>query len=661
MLATKTVRTTEDLKQVVEDYLDFDEFAFDVETRTNRKVRGLALAGEIPKGTSRDAEQMKICPSCQRPFPPRHNRKFCTDECRDAAGKDKPALDPMTNVVWSISLAGPGRSDVIPCGHPDPRPQLRPEQVFDALEPLMFSDRRKVNQNVGFDLLSVSKYYDGEIPDPPYGDTLVAAFLLNENLGVYKLGALSKLYVGYIYAEKLGEEAYRVEFERAIRYSLVDAKMAWLLWWKLTRKLSKRGLAKLRALLDLEMEVLRVLIHMRQYGAYVDVEEFRRLRPELETRRTAAQRQAIAIITDRWDRPDEINLNSTQQLGHYFYDVLRIKCPKFTDKGARSTDAQTLRYLARRSPAAGAVLEYKDLQKLLSTYVAGYIPTIEDDNRIRASFNQAIARTGRLSCSTPNLQNIPARYKDTFEATMVRRLFVAPSGRKLIVADYSQIELRVLAHQCRDAKLMYAYTHDLDLHTQTAALIWRIPQTEVTPAQRSIAKNCNFNFAFEGGPGRVEEMSGISESDAEAVYKAWHRAYPGVKRWAEKVKDFCRVQGFVETLYGRKRRLKDVTSDVPKLRYYAERQAVNHPIQGTAADIAKLAIVAVHEALRGLDAHLVLQIHDEFIIECDERVVPRALPLVREAMEDIRLGDRPVLDVPLVANISVGQNWAECK
>lgn len=654
-LPAKTVQSVDDLKQLVAAYEDFDEFAFDVETRANRKVRMATLPGDVPKGTSRAASEMLVCPACLRQFPPGRRRKWCSDVCRDAAGKDKPALDARTNVVWSVSLAGPGRSDVIPCGHSDKRRQFRPADVFDALEPLFFSDRRKINHNVSFDLLTIAKYYDWQIPPAPYGDTLVLVFLLNENLGNYKLGTLAKKYLGYEYAEKLGEEAYNVSFERAMRYSVIDAKMAWMLWWKIHQKLSRPSLAKLDALYDLELEVMGVLMHMRQTGAYVDVGEFRRLRPDLEEQ----HRKKLAEITAMVGH--DINLNSTQQLARYLYDELGLRCTFLTDTGQRATHAQALKTLARRHQAPNLILEYKEIQKLLSTYIAGYIPAIEDDSRIRASFNQAVAKTGRLSCSGPNLQNIPARHKESFEATMVRRLFVAPPGKKLIVADYSQIELRILAHQTKDRLLVYAYTHDLDLHAQTASLIWRIPQDQVNIEQRSIAKNSNFNFAFEGGPGRVVEMSGIPVHEAQAVYDAWHAAYPGVKKWAKGVKRSCWDDGYVETLFGRKRRLPEIRSSDMKMRSYAERQAVNHPIQGSAADIAKIAIVQVHEALQGFDANLVLQVHDEFVIEVAERQVDEVLPLVRAAMEDIRLGTRPVLDVPLEVNISTGNNWAECK
>jgi len=642
------VTTDRQLHEVVEIYSGFSEFSFDVETRGGRRVRMLTPARRV---LSRYGEQTTPCLACGTPIPSRR-RTYCSDLCRKAVDKDKPALDARTNEVWCVSLAGPGVSHVIPMGHPDKRSQLNRADVFDALRPLFFSDRRKINQNVGFDLLSISKYY-GQIPPGPYADIMTMIFLINENLRSYKLGDLTKHYIGFTYSEKLGEEAYNVSWRRAMNYSITDAKMAWMLWWKLHHILEDKP--KLGALFDLEMRVLRVLLHMRQQGAYVDIEGFRTLRPKLETQLT----EIGDDIREMVGHP--INLNSTQQLGRFLYDELKLPCLWMTETGQRSTAANALKTLARRHKAPRQILAYKDVNKLLSTYVAGFIPAIEDDSRIRASFNQAVARTGRLSCSQPNLQNIPARYKETVESTLIRQLFIAPPGRVLIVADYSQIELRILAHQTRDKLLMYAYTHGLDLHTQTASLIYKVPQEQVNPEQRAIAKNSNFNFAFEGGPGRVVEMSGISMREAEKVYDAWHRAYPGVKRWGAEQKRFCLHHGYVETLYGRKRRLKDIASPVPADRHYAERQAVNHPIQGTAADIAKLAIVRVHQALQEFHAALVLQIHDEFVIECDKAEVVDAIPFIREAMEDIRLGDRPVLDVPLEVNIGVGMNWSEAK
>jgi DNA polymerase-1 len=649
----KCVTTMAGLKDLLEIYLDFPAFTFDVETFGTRRPRMLDSGRRI---LSR-YEEIRLCQACGGQLPPRH-RVWCDDICRQAATKDKPALDARTNHVWCLSLAGRERVDVIPMGHPTKRPQLSRSEVFDVLAPLFFSKRRKIGQNVSFDLLTISKYYDDEIPPPPYGDVMTMIFLINENLGRYSLGALTKHYHGFTYAEKLGEEAYKVSWDRATRYSALDAKWAWMLWWKLSPVLYRPGNEKLHRLFDLEMDVMGVLMEMRRTGAYVDVKGFRDLKPTLKEQLQALEHEIHATVGH------DINLNSSQQLETWLYDELRLPPTKLTASGRRSTDAATLKTLARRHKAPAKILAYKEVNKLLSTYVAGMIPTIEEDHRIRASFNQARAKTGRLSCSAPNLQNIPARYRENTEGSMIRRLFVAPPGRVLIVADYSQIELRILAHQTRDAKLLYAYLHGEDLHTQTAALIWRVPHQEVTATQRSIAKNSNFNFAFEGGAIRVAQMSGIPMKEAEEVYEAWHRAYPGVKKWAKVIKRFCWDHGYVETLYGRKRRLggeHGIHSTDWGERSYAERQAVNHPIQGTAADIAKVALVEVNRVLRPFDAALTLQIHDEFVIECSKSEVDDVIPLVKTAMEDIQLDGHPVLTVPLEVNIGVGSNWSEAK
>ena len=626
-IGTATVRTVEDLKQVVEDYLDFDEFAFDIETVGTRQPRLL------------DGQRNE---------------------------KDKPALDPMTNEVWAISLAGPGRSDVIPCGHPLGPEQLMKAQVMEGLRPLFFSDRRKINQNVKFDLLSIAKYY-GEVPPPPYGDTLILVFLLNENRPSYKLGALTATYLGYEYDEKLGAQAYSVSFERAMRYSIADAKMAWLLWHKIRPQFDKPSRRRLAALLDLEMDVLGVLIQMQWTGAYIDADQFPDLIKKLEGQVQTARRTIKELVGPEFqaklkeETGKDFNLNSTQHLAKYFYDWLKLRCPHETPKGGRSTDAKAIQVLAKRNEAARVLLQYKDLNKLLSTYIKGLVPHIDGDSRIRASFNQARVKTGRLSCSDPNLQNIPARYKQTFESAVVRQLFQAPPGKKLIVADYSQIELRILAHLSRDKLLLRAYRRGIDVHTQTAALVFGVPIDQVTKDQRAIGKTCNFNFAFEGGAGRVVDAAGISVREARKVYDSWHAAYPGVRSWGTITKEFCGNRKYVETLYGRKRRLPGIHSTDSAEKGYSERQSVNHPIQGLAADIAKIALVQIHEVLDGYDARLVLQVHDEFVIEVAESQVGQVVPLIREAMEDIELDGHPVLDVPLVANINVGNNWAEAK
>ena len=231
----------------------------------------------------------------------------------------------------------------------------------------------------------------------------------------------------------------------------------------------------------------------------------------------------------------------------------------------------------------------------------------------------------------------------------------------LAVFDYDQIELRVLAHVTQDPKLLQAFREGRDLHAQTASLIYRIPPDQVTAKQRAIAKLSNFNLAYGGGPRRIVEAAAISMREADEVYEAWHAAYPGVKGWSRRIERFCWDRGFAESLYGRKRRLPDISSPDNRVRHAAERQAVNFVVQGTAAEIAKMALVGVYRALEGFDADLVLQVHDEFVIECAEDQTDEIVPVVKAVMEDIRVDGPPVLDVPLKVSVGVGKNWSDAK
>jgi DNA polymerase-1 len=209
--------------------------------------------------------------------------------------------------------------------------------------------------------------------------------------------------------------------------------------------------------------------------------------------------------------------------------------------------------------------------------------------------------------------------------------------------------------------LLRAYREEIDLHALTASSVFNVAIDKVTPEQRAIGKMSNFNLAFEGGPTRIQEAAGISETMSQRVYDRWHRTYPGVKRWGKAIKEFCWEHGYVESLYGRRRRLPEIHSTNMKLRSYAERQAVNHPIQGSAADVAKAAIVLIYRALDGKPAHLILQVHDEFVVECPEDFAEEGLLLVRQAMESVMRNGKPVLQVPLVADVHMGKTWSEAK
>ena len=618
---------------MVQDYLRFPAFAFDVETVGTRPSRDLP----VDKGKK---------------------------------AKDAPALDAMTNRVFWISFAGPGRADVIPLGHTLPGPkQLEPHIAFDILEPLLFSEAVKVGANVKFDVLSVAKYYDFPVA-PPYADVQTMVHILDENFirkGGFNLENLSQKLLGYTYKEKLGEKVAKSTFEQVARYSFLDAKMTWLLYQKLLPLIEKQP--AFQFLFDLEMDVIEALVEMYIVGVHVDrngfLNEYNRLSEQLAVAEAKVYEAAGTTFNPR----------SAPQRNQFFYDTLGLKCDFFTEKGAQSTNAEALRALAKKSPVAKALLEYTSLVKLVSQYFKGFIPHIQDDDRIRAHYKGTGPVTGRYACSRPNIQNIPIRRQENFDSAVVRRLFTAPPDKGepyiLIVADYSQIELRILAHQCGDPQLVRAYTEGIDLHRLTASMVYQVEFEKVEGWQRSIGKTANFNFAFEGGPARVIEAvekdgGKISVREAERVYEAWHLAYPRVRKWGDYQKKLAFDRGYVETLFGRRRRLPEIryrgdSETTRKARNYARRQAVNHPIQGTAGDIAKLATVRLHDALFQTPARFVLQVHDEFMVQAPKRLEAETISLVREAMEGITRNGGPVLVMPLLADIHSGQNWVEAK
>lgn len=618
----KVILDLYDLWDMVDAYEKFDAFAFDTETMGSRPPRDLA-----------EAKAKKKQP------------------------RDIPGLDAMTNDVCWLSFAGPGRSDVIPMGHPNGPKQLRRTDVFKALEGLFFGSALKIGHNVKFDVMSIAKYYDGSIPTSPYLDTSVMVFLLNENLmtkGGYNLENLAKIYAGFHYREKIGKNWWTFPFNRVAQYALLDAKTTWMLYWKLFPRFFREGREKLHDLLGMEMRVIEVLLDMYQTGAYIEQADLLALVPELEHQRHEIEEEIYRKVGKCF------NLNSSPQKREVLFGHLKLAPPRLgtmiTPGGELSTDRKVLQALARKHPVIKDMQKYADINKLLSTYVLGYTPHIGDDSRIRASYNQSVARTGRFSCSDPNLQNIPTRSNDSYESNLLRKLFKAPPGKILIVGDYNQIELRVLTHQTKDPTLLRAYREGLDLHLLTAARIYQIPEGKVTKDQRFIGKTSNFNFAFEGGPMRVVEVAGITKAEAERVWENWHKAYPNVKKWGTAVKKYCWASGYVETLYGRRRRLPEIRSSNMKDRSYAERQAVNHPIQGTAADIAKHALIKLYSELKPYDAHIIMQVHDEFVIEAPEDMGQTVLDLTKKVMESI-----DVLSVPLVADVHMGKTWDEAK
>jgi DNA polymerase-1 len=353
------------------------------------------------------------------------------------------------------------------------------------------------------------------------------------------------------------------------------------------------------------------------------------------------------------------NINSPQQLGKVLFEDLKLPAPVRYGKGKTiSTAVDVLEALAVEYPIAGKVLEYRQLAKLKGTYVDA-LPVLIDpfSGRLHTTFNQTGAATGRLSSSNPNLQNIPIR---TELGREIRAAFVPRVGQgkawKLIVADYSQIELRLLAHMSRDAVLVEAFRNGEDIHTRTAAEVFGVPPLLITPEQRRNAKAVNFGIVYGQTPFGLSAQLGIERKEAELYIRAYFQRYAGVRRFIESTIAEVRRSGVAVNMFGRKRPIPDMQSKNANARSFAERTAVNTPLQGTAADLIKLAMIRIHKNLRGMQAKMLLQVHDELVFEAHPEEVEAVRAMVKSEMENVER-----LEVPLVVDVGVGDNWRDAK
>ncbi|HEX8909381.1 MAG TPA: DNA polymerase I, partial [Anaeromyxobacteraceae bacterium] len=412
----------------------------------------------------------------------------------------------------------------------------------------------------------------------------------------------------------------------------------------LRRALEDEGLTRLYE--EVERPLVPVLARMERAGIAVDTSamgamsaEFGATLRDLEARIHAAAGRAF-------------NVASTRELAQVLFEELKLPVLKRLKTGP-STDQDVLEKLAEQHPLPALVLEHRSLSKLKGTYVDALPQLVEADGRIHTTFHQGGAATGRLSSSDPNLQNIPIR---TELSRRIRAAFVAPPGRLLVSADYSQVELRVLAHFARDPALLEAFRRREDVHAATAAETFGVPREAVTSEQRRIAKVLNFGIAYGLSAFGLSQRLDLPGAEAQAIIDRYFARYAAVKRWLESTVAEARRTGEVRTLFGRKRALPELLARNPALRQGAERMAVNTPIQGTAADLIKIAMIRVDRALatRELDARLLLQVHDELVLEVAERDAPAAVELVRTEMSGAA-----ALAVPLEVEVGTGRSWAE--
>ncbi|MFJ2385265.1 DNA polymerase I [Pseudomonas protegens] len=541
--------------------------------------------------------------------------------------------------------------------------QLDRDSVLLALKPLLEDPKLlKVGQHAKFDMNILANCAIGG--DQANGitvrgvafDTMLESYVLNSTATRHDMDSLAQKYLDHStvsFQDIAGKGAKQLTFdqiplEQAGPYAAEDADVTLRLHQVLFDKLS--AIPSLASVLtDIEMPLVPVLARIERQGALVDDKLLGVQSIELGDKMVALEREAFEIAGE------EFNLGSPKQLGSILYDKLGLPVLKKTAKGQPSTAEEVLAKLAEDDyPLPRVLMQYRSMSKLKSTYTDRLPEQINPrTGRIHTSYHQAVASTGRLSSSDPNLQNIPVR---TAEGRRIRQAFIAPPGYKLLAADYSQIELRIMAHLSHDEGLLNAFRNNLDVHTATAAEVFKVELKDVTSDQRRSAKAINFGLIYGMGAQKLGKDIGVDTKQAKAYIDTYFARYPGVREYMDRTRAQAADQGYVETIFGRRLYLPEINSNKPQERAGAERTAINAPMQGTAADIIKKAMVAVDNWLEssGLDARVILQVHDELVLEVRE-------DLVDQVREEIRghMSGAATLDVPLLVEVGVGNNWDE--
>jgi len=514
------------------------------------------------------------------------------------------------------------------------------------------SGRLKIGQNLKFDEWILSRH--GLPIAGPRFDTMVAAYVLDPGRQRYNLEelaaehlAMRKISYAALFAEgDRQKDILGVPLPRLALYAAEDADVTLRLYEKMTPALAAAGLDRLFN--DIEMPLSAVLFAMEFSGIKIDLAFLASLGDRFRAQLQELEEQ----IHDLAGEP--FNVQSPRQLSHILFEKLALKPVRKTATGW-STDVGVLTALAASHPLPAKVLEYRQLAKLQNTYIDSLPELVNPETGlIHTSFNQAVAATGRLSSSDPNLQNIPVRSET---GRLIRQAFVPRSAENVFLsADYSQIELRLLAHLCGDARLTRAFQEGGDIHRRTAARIAGVPETKVTAEMRSRAKAINFGVIYGMGAVALGKQISVPTKEAKAFIETYFATYPGVREFIDRTKEDARQNGYVQTLLGRKRPLPDILARNNRIRSFQERIAVNTPIQGTAADLIKLAMIRIARDLRGqgLEGKLLLQVHDELVLEVPRAELERVSELVKNRMETVL-----PLDVPLTVDLHVGRNWAE--
>jgi DNA polymerase-1 len=627
-----------------------------------RELEFTSLIGKLPEGdesTTGPAPQVSVGP------PPKQDYHTVTSsEELDAMlnrlsvvktfafDLETTGLDVMKDQPVGISISpAPGEAYYIPVGHVGwgQVQQLPLKQVLDRFRPL-FEDTAlpKIAHNGKFDMTILAE--SGVNVNNLASDTMIAAYLLSEKSLGLKALAFQRLGIEMMpITELIGTGAKQISMsqvpiEQAAKYACADADITGRLNEVLQPELHREGLWQLFA--DVEMPLVPVLVHMERSGIALNTKLLTEMSLRLGQQLLELEKEIYNSVGHQF------NINSPKQLGSVLFEELQL--PGTKKKGSYSTAASVLEELRGVHPVVGFILDYRQLSKLKSTYIDA-LPELVNfkTGRVHTSFNQTRTATGRLSSSDPNLQNIPIRGE---QGKQIREAFIAPPGSCLLGADYSQIDLRVLAHLSQDKDLLAAFQHDEDIHAATAAQLFGVDTNEVTPDMRRLAKTVNFGVIYGMSEYGLEQATELSREEAAKFIEAYFEKYPGVTQYLESTKQQARERGYVQTLLGRKRTIAEINSPNRQVREAAERMAINMPVQGTSADIIKVAMINLYREMnqRNLKSKMLLQVHDELVFEVPQEELTEMGKLVPHLMSTAL-----ELSVPLKADTKTGSNWGE--
>ena len=677
------ISSIDEVRGLVEAIIAHGSFAFDVET-----VGVLAHHPDLTEQVDRQVEEhVKTLASATDIMVDR------TRETKEQAMIKNIALDPKRNEVIWLGIATNGTSWAIPVGHPcgevivpeergdgstvppsgyrkilksgeesmakaryhiparfsDPPDQLSRAEVFEALKPIFFDHSIvKIGHNVKFDARTISKYY-GELPVGPFHDTMLAQHVIAENISSFRLTSLIFSNFGDHNPSsnhgKVGAVISTTPFSVACEYVHLDARWTWLLYQQLVHTLT----LPLRQVFSQDVSVLEVLMDMEDIGMRIDVDGLTALGEELDAKMRDIHSEITAITYPGFN-PDSVKDKRTFLFSSKQDGGLGLKPNKSTEKGQASVDHDSLKAMSSKHPVIPLFLDWAEYKKMKSTYVDGLLEKA-NKGRLHPNFHLHRTATGRLSSSDPNLQNVP-------RDTSIRGLFKADENSLLIVADYDQIELRIMAMFSKDENMMKIFAEGTDIHAGAASLLFDKPVEEVTGEERQLGKSANFLTAYGGGAGKLSSTSGVTLAKAREIINQYYEQFNGLSLWKHKVVMKAKKDGYVTTISGRRRRLPDINSNNDELRSRAERQAVNAIVQGSASDICKKAMIKAHPQVRQFGGKLLVQVHDELVVNVpDDDRVDYYSGIITDAMGH----GKDLNEVPIVVSAHSGRTWSEAK